>query len=129
MTWNFDPTHGLIVVPVRVFAADEERDVVVKLAVDTGATHTAIHADFLSEIGYSPQDSPNKTHITTGSGVDYVPVLPISKIEVLGREQRDLFVTAVSLPDSATVDGVIGLDFFRGRKLFLDFREGILTLD
>ena len=36
MSYNFDPTHGLINVPVRLY--DPAADMIVRLALDTGAT-------------------------------------------------------------------------------------------
>ena len=52
----------------------------------------------------------------------------ISKIEALGRELTQLPVLAHTLPPSAGVDGVLGLDFLRGQLLSIDFRNGRLTL-
>ncbi len=33
-----------------------------------------------------------------------------------------------TLPPSATVDGLLGLDFFRGHQLTVDFQTGQITL-
>ena len=38
-------------------------------------------------------------------------------------------VVCHNLPPSITVDGVLGLDFFRGRRLVIDLYEGIITLE
>jgi hypothetical protein len=40
MTFGFDPSQGLIVVPVRLFGP--AGDMIVRLALDTGATITLI---------------------------------------------------------------------------------------
>jgi hypothetical protein len=37
-------------------------------------------------------------------------------------------IIAHTLPPSATVDGLLGLDFFRGQQLNIDFRRGEITL-
>ena len=33
-----------------------------------------------------------------------------------------------TLPASAAVDGLLGLDFMRGKRLIIDFRTGIIDL-
>ncbi len=50
-------------------------------------------------------------------------------ILALGREFAQLPVLAHTLPPSAGVDGVLGLDFLRGQLLTIDFPNGRLTLD
>lgn len=38
-------------------------------------------------------------------------------------------VLAIELPRRAPFDGILGLDFFRGHRLVLDFRDGVLEFD
>ena len=66
--------------------------------------------------------------MTTGSSVEYVPTLPLSRIVALGQERQQFPVLCHTLPPSATIDGLLGLDFLRGQELMLDFRKGRLTL-
>jgi hypothetical protein len=66
--------------------------------------------------------------VTTGSGVKYVPRLLVDKMVVLGQERTDLPVLCHTLPPSASVDGLLGLDFLRGQSLTIDFRSGRATL-
>jgi hypothetical protein len=79
-------------------------------------------------VGYDPSVSPNRIQMTTASGVEFVPRLVIDKIEALGQERVNFSVIAHTLPPSASVDGVLGLDFFRNQELTIDFRKGIITL-
>jgi hypothetical protein len=65
---------------------------------------------------------------TTGSGVESAPRLTIDKIETLDQERLHFPVVAHTLPPSASVDGVLGLDFFRNYVLTLDFQKGEITL-
>jgi len=66
--------------------------------------------------------------MTTGSGVEYAPLLLVRRVEALGQGRTDFPVVAHTLPPSASVDGLLGLDFFRGQILNLDFRTGVVTL-
>jgi hypothetical protein len=43
MTYGFDPTQGLIIVPVRLFGPSG--DMIVRLVLDTGATSTLVNVD------------------------------------------------------------------------------------
>ncbi len=127
MSTPFDPTHGLVLVWARVFGPTGQRSV--RLALDTGATTTAVRTGVLVSLGYDPAAGPERIPMTTASGVEYVPRIPVSRIEARGAFRAPLLVVAHTLPPSATVDGLLGLDFFRGRRLVLDFRLGDVSLE
>src|SRR5438874_1974268 len=46
----------------------------------------------------------------------------------LGRTRSRMGVLAHSLPPSARIDGLLGLDFLRSRRLTIDFSAGTLEL-
>jgi hypothetical protein len=80
-------------------------------------------------VGYDPSLAPDRVQVTTGSGVEYVPRIAVSKLRALGRELLDFPILGHTLPPSASVDGLLGLDYFQGQELKIDFREGRITLD
>jgi hypothetical protein len=47
---------------------------------------------------------------------------------MLGKERIGFPVLGHTLPPSAGVDGLPGLDFLRGQQLTVDFRNGQVTL-
>ena len=53
---------------------------------------------------------------------------PVSRLKALGQERTHFLVAALTFPPSVTVDGLLGLDFFRGQTLTIDFRTGEITL-
>jgi hypothetical protein len=67
-----------------------------------------------------------RIQITTGSGVEFAPCIVIKQIEVMGRSIENFSMLCHTLPPSATVDGLLGLDFFRGKRLVLDFHMGFV---
>lgn len=67
--------------------------------------------------------------MTTGSGVEYVPAVVTERIESIGERREGLSVLCHTLPTSAGVDGLLGLDFFRGRRLVVDFRAGLVDVE
>lgn len=127
MSLRFDPAGGLIVVPTRLYGP--AADTVVRLALDTGATRTVVSWDALVLVGYDPAAAPERVQMTTGSGVEFVPQVLLERLEALGQERRSFPVLCHTLPPSATVDGVLGLDFFRGQRLIVDLRTGIVTVE
>ena len=101
----------------------------VRLALDTGATDTVLNWDVAVLLGYDPASASLRVRITTASGVESVPQVQIHKLEALGKEQEHFPVLCHTLPPSATVDGLLGLDFFQGQRLVVDFRAGSISLD
>ena len=101
---------------------------VVRLALDTGATATLINVALFVAVGYDPALAPTRVQITTGSGVEYVPQIVAIAPIALGQTRRALPVLAHTLPPSAGVDGLLGLDFFRSTALTIDFRAGQVRL-
>jgi predicted aspartyl protease len=126
MTYRFDPTQGLIIVPVRLFGP--AGDMIVRLALDTGATSTLINSEIIVLLGYDPATSPDRIQVTTGSGVEFCPRLSVRRVEALGRSVEDFLILSHTLPPTAHVDGLLGLDFFRGCQISIDFRIGTITV-
>ncbi|MBA7682085.1 hypothetical protein ES703_90431 [subsurface metagenome] len=127
MKITFDPTQGLIVIPTRLHGF--HIDTIVRLALDTGATSSMVNWDVAVLLGYDPASSKERIQVTTGSGVEFAPRIVVKKVEALGRSLENFPILCHTLPPSATVDGLLGLDFFRGVCLVVNLREGIITLE
>lgn len=126
MSLVFDPHQGLIIVNTEV--AGPAGSGVLRLA-DTGATTTLINVGMLLSVGYDPAISSDRVQITTGSGIEFVPRLTLKSLTALGRELTDFPILCHTLPPSTGVDGLLGLDFFRGSTLKIDFKQGVITLE
>jgi predicted aspartyl protease len=124
MKIKFDASQGLIVIPTRLYGS--QGDTIVRLALDTGATISMINWDVAVLLGYDPASMKERIQITTGSGVEFAPRITMKKIEVTGRSLENFLMLCHTLPPSATVDGLLGLDFFRGERLILDLQLGIV---
>jgi hypothetical protein len=126
MSFPFNAASGLIIVSVRIHGPTGHR--LAELALDTGATASLIQTATLVAIGYDPATAPDRVLVTTGSGVEFVPRLLLDRVEALGQARTSFPVVAHTLPPSATVDGLLGLDYFRGQHLMIDFRQGEITV-
>lgn len=126
MSFSFDAQAGLVI--VRAEALGPSGSIVLRLALDTGATSTMISVGPLAAIGYDPSLVADRVQVTTGSGVEFVPRLAVSRLTALGQFRRNFPILSHTLPPSAGIDGLLGLDFLRGQKLNIDFRQGHLSL-
>ena len=119
MSFSFDPQQGLIFVSAELWGPSGSA--VLRLALDTGATFTVVNIGMLVALGYDPALIADRIQVTTGSGVEFVPRVPLNKIVALGQTHTDFPVLGHTLPPSTGVDGLLGLDFFRGWSLNIDF--------
>lgn len=110
MTYQFDPAQGLIVVPVRLFGP--AGDMILRLALDTGATSTLINSEIIILLGYDPAASPDRIQVTTGSGIEFCRRIKIRQIEALGRTVGDFLIFSHTLPPTSQVDGCWGWTSF-----------------
>ena len=121
MSAKFTAGHGLVIVKLRITGPSGR--LLLRVALDTGATTTTLSSAPLIQVGYDPNRATDRVQITTGSGLETVTRIAVSKLQALGREEVRFPVLCHTLPSSAGVDGVLGLDFFRGRILKIDFQQ------
>jgi predicted aspartyl protease len=126
MSTPFNPQDHLIGLIVRLIGPSG--DYYARLALDTGASSTLVSKEILVLIGYDPDALPRTVNFTTGSGVESASRVMVDKLEALGQERLNFSVIAYTLPPTASIDGVLGLDFFRNHVLTLDFQNGEITL-
>ncbi len=126
MNFTFDPQRGLIIVRAELWGPSGSG--VLQMALDTGATSTLVNVGMLVAIGYDPALTAERVQVTTGSGVEFAPRIVVRRVSAVGQERLGLPVLAHTLPPSASVDGLLGLDFFRGLSLVIDFRAGQLRI-
>jgi len=127
VSFPFDPEQGLIIVPVELVGPSG--NALLQLALDTGATSTVVNVGALVALGYDPALDPERVQISTGSSVEFVARIKIDRIVALGHERVDFHVLCHTLPPSVSVDGLLGLNFFREKTLIIDFRKGEVALD
>ncbi|MGD0916388.1 MAG: aspartyl protease family protein [Thermodesulfobacteriota bacterium] len=89
-----------------------------RLALDAGATGSVAGWDRVVFLGCDPAIISERIRMTTGSGVEFVPRVIIERIEAFKKKRRDFPVLRHNMPPSATVDGVLGLDFLGGQGLW-----------
>jgi hypothetical protein len=127
MTFPFDARYRLIIVRAEIWGPTGSA--VLRLALDTGATGTMSNTALLVAVGCDPALAIDHIEVTTGSTIEYVSRLTLIRIAALGQDRSEFSVLTHTRPPSAGVDGLLGLDFFRGQRLLIDFRAGMVRLD
>jgi predicted aspartyl protease len=122
----FESRKGLILLKVKITGRIRSEEAI--FALDTGATKTVINIDLLKRIGYTAKDFSNKIMITTGSGKANTHLMNVRLFEAFSLQKRNFSVLAYQLPVTTYVEGLLGLDFIRNRKLILDFVNGSIEL-
>jgi predicted aspartyl protease len=126
MSASFQCEEGLIRVATHIWGPSG--DTIAHLALDTGATRTIVSSAVLVLLGYDPAAALERVRVTTGSGLEYVASVSVTRIEALGQGRAGFPLLCYTLPPSAGVDGLLGLDFMRGQRLTVDFRAGRVGL-
>ncbi len=126
MSFPFNPKQGPILVKAEVTGPD--RTLVLQLILDTGATTSLLSEAVLVALGYDLATVNDRVDMTTGTLVTSVPRVILTRLTSLGRHRFGFPVIAHTLPASAAVHGLLGLDFLRDGVLAIDFRTGRITL-
>lgn len=126
MITPFNPKFGSVIISARV--SGPAGSAPVRMVVDTGASYTMIRPDLLRAVGYDPSVSTSIQPMTTVSGTGSAPSLLVDSLEALGLKRSLVTVVAHALPPQARIDGLLGLKFFRGLELNINFRKGEITL-
>ncbi len=127
MKFSFDPSKHLILVWANLHGP--EGMLPIRMAIDTGATRTCLTHRVLKLLDYDIDAAVGQMEIGTGNGTIRVPSMPIQALRCLGRTTTDFTINWLVLPEKSGIDGLLGLDFLRGRKFQIDFEEGTVELD
>ncbi|HUR54819.1 MAG TPA: retropepsin-like aspartic protease [Gemmataceae bacterium] len=126
MSNAFDPNARSVL--VRVLLIGPRREYVFRFILDTGATQTCIRPDFLRQLGIDLDQPAGRRRIRSATGGANVPVFRIPFVSALEHTRENFLVAAQDFPLGVQADGLLGLDFYRGLILRLDFARGRASL-
>ena len=122
MSTPFDPAGRSVLIPVHLFGRRAGHNF--RFIVDTGATQTCIRPEYLQRLGVDLDRPVGRTRIRSATGGAQVPLFRVSSVVALDHTRDDFLIAAQDLPVSVAADGLLGLDFYRGFILKLDFARG-----
>jgi hypothetical protein len=127
MTFPFDPNDGAVAVLGDL--AGPTGSIKVRLLLDTRANISVITPPPMVSVGYDTNQPLGQISLTTasssGNSVDFFRVMRLS---ALGHDRADLPILCYPLPSGVDFDGLLGLDFFEGHVLTLDFVNSTVEL-
>jgi hypothetical protein len=109
---------------IRIDAQIGKSDI--SLALDTGATHTIIDLSVMLMNGYDLSKIIRTVEFETAKGSIEAYVFSIKQLKALGRTLYNLEVSSYDFISNNVIfdiDGVLGLDFFKGTQLKIDFKN------
>ena len=126
MSHPFNPRHGAIRVEAEV--TGPLKSMTVPLLLDTGATTTLLEESVLISLSYDLAAVTARVPMTTGSTIQAVPKVVLTRLTALGQHRFGFPVLAYTMPAAAAVSGLLGLDFLRDHVLTVNFWAGLITL-
>ena len=123
----FDVTDRLIRLPVYLRGPRGEHRF--QFALDTAATRSAASGLVLELLGYHQSQAVGQHQVRAGSGGVRVGLLSVARLTAFGRTELNFPLQWLPLPPATMLDGLLGLDFFRGHVLEIDFVRGYVELD
>lgn len=125
---KFDPTGDQILIP-GLITGPRGKVRRVRFLVDTGTPHTVVDAPLTDEIGCGAHQAVGKSRLWGVSGISTGYVVRAPRVRVLGRDMLDYPIAIHDLPNDLGVEALLGLDFFRGCFLGIDFRDGSIRVE
>jgi len=128
MTFPFkrEPESGLIIISIEI---DDKYEL--KMILDTGATNTTIDSNALYLLGYDLKDSIGTVEIETANGVIETEVFEVCNFTSLGQTIKKFQIQVYDFLAHgifSDYNGLLGLDFFEGKKLCVDTRLNTISL-
>ena len=124
--FELDTSHGIILCKARIAA--RQQSILLKLAVDTGASITMIPSKAALGIGIDPSKTTRHIEITTANGIILTPIVRIPSFMCFGVEVKNLDVICHNLPPESVVEGLLGLNFLTQAKVVINFAKNIIEI-
>ncbi len=124
--FRLDDEDGIII----LFALIEDR-YRLRLALDTAASHTTVDSNVLMMLEYNLQNPKGQSLVETSNGIITVEEHLLKKLTCLTIERNNFVIQVydfLSHGVTSDYDGVLGIDFLRGRKICIDFAKSLISI-
>jgi predicted aspartyl protease len=116
---------------IILFDAVLDTNVSVRLAFDTGASHTTIDSNSLLMAGYDISTPIDTISVETSNGMIYVNVIEITHFEAFGIKKECFFIQVYDFVAHGILseyEGILGLDFLEDAHFCLNLRKNELSI-
>ncbi|MFA0766990.1 MAG: hypothetical protein OXFUSZZB_000318 [Candidatus Fervidibacter sp.] len=105
------------------------RYIILRMAVDSGASLVMIKPDILVGLGYDLTAAPPMTIYGIHAQALTAPQVTLERFGVIGAEEANVDCLALSLPPQVGLDGLVGLSYLQRFSLVtFNFSDNSLTL-
>jgi len=121
-----DPGSGLLIVNTEIDGKYQ-----LNMVLDTGATNTTINSNALYLLGYDLKDNIGKVEIETANGIIETEVFEVGTFASLGETKNKFQIQVYDFLAHgifSDYNGLIGLDFFEGKKFCIDTRSNTISI-
>ena len=123
---NVDSKENIVV--LRVLLSGKKGVRLLKMVLDTEASITTIPTEVALAVGLDPSKPKKRIEMITASGIEYVPVVMIPRIKLLGFMLKNVEAACLNLPPQSLVSGLLGLNILSKFNLKLAFLKKFLEL-
>jgi clan AA aspartic protease (TIGR02281 family) len=102
--------------------------VAVRLLIDTGASMTVLRDDILAAAGIFKPAKPSLQLFSTANGLVEGAVYRLDKVSVGDQTVTNIEVAALALANLRSADGLLGMNFLKHFKFFIDQNRSELRL-
>ena len=126
MSVVFGINDGAIIVTANLWRSVLVGDL--SMVLDTGAELTVVNSRLLRGMGIPIPPDAKRIPLNTASGSQIGLKVVIPKFKALGKTRTNFEIVCYELPKAIGCDGLLGLDFFRGFELNINFKTGQIQL-
>lgn len=114
---------------VRAAVGGKDSSVIkVRLLVDTGASFTLLPTKVVQLVGCSLERPVRTQNITAVGGTLAASIVAVPWFNCLGQHIENFSVVAYTIPASAFVDGLLGMDFLRQYRAVIAVAEAEIRM-
>jgi predicted aspartyl protease len=119
-------TGNHVLVPVTL--EYKGRTVNAALVLDTGASVTMINTDIADQLGIEPSETVKGEGQVVGGTFVQAAFARLGYVNVGPHTKRNMIVSIIEEKGlRERRDGLLGLDFLRGMKYYVDFKKGVIN--
>ena len=125
---RFNQDGSSIKLNLMVSSIDLTSHTNVLVTLDTGASVTSIPTRIAKALGYDLSDDCEEIEIVTGSGIEKVKVVRVTKLTAIGESLNDIEVWCYDLPLDLEVAGVLGYNFLENFDINISFSSSTIDI-
>jgi len=128
VTFEFDANAPFVVVNGAYLTGAGKVVSVLRLLLDTGASSSVAKPTALTALSDLKARTGRFHRVETANGFVVAVEVRLPALFALGQMCEEFPVSVFNFGSETEFDGVLGLDFFRGKRLCLDFGRGEIEL-